>query len=277
VTLPPDWRALNQANWDERVPIHLNAPDAYDLAASRAGTELLDPIAADILGPVASLRVLHLQCHFGMDSLVIARLGASVTGLDFSPPAIATARSLATELGLADRARFVEANVYDALSVLPEPASFDRVFVSWGALCWLPDISGWARIVAEYLAPGGFLALAEAHPFIYVFDSDKASPGGMPVWYLPYLGRAASLDDQPNDYADPTASLRNSRTWQWLHPMSDILMGLIDAGLRIERFHEHDSLVWKMFDRLIKRAPGEYAWPDRPWLPLSFSLRATKP
>jgi SAM-dependent methyltransferase len=276
MTHPSDWRSLNQANWDERVPIHVNAKDVYDLTALRAGTDRLDPIAAEILGQVDGKRVLHLQCHFGMDSLLIAQQGASVTGLDFSPPAIETARALAAELGLADRARFVEANVYDALTVLSEPGGFDRVFVSWGALCWLPDIAAWARVVAAFLSPGGYLALAEAHPFVYVFDSATATPDGMPGWYVPYLARTASLDDQPRDYADPTARLRNSRTWQWLHPVSDILTGLLDAGLRIDRFHEHDSCVWRFYDNMVRRGPGDFTWPDKPWLPLSFSLRATK-
>lgn len=277
MTLPRDWRVLNQANWDERVLIHINAKEAYDLPALRAGTHRLDPIAAEVLGPVDGKRVLHLQCHFGMDSLLIARLGASVTGLDFSPPAIVMARSLAAELGLADRARFVEANVYDALTALPAAGGFDRVFVSWGALCWLPDMVAWARIVAAFLEPGGYLALADAHPFAYVFDSANATPDGMPAWYVPYLGRTASPENDARDYADPTARLRNSRTLQWLHPVSDILTALIEAGLRIDRYEEHDSVVWRMFENLARRGPDGYAWPGKPWLPLSFSLRATKP
>jgi SAM-dependent methyltransferase len=274
---PPDWRALNQANWDERVPIHVKAKETYDLAALRAGTSRLDAIAAEVLGQVENQRVLHLQCHFGMDSLKIAARGASVTGVDFSPPAIATARSLAAELGLTERARFVEANVYDALTALPEPDAFDRVFVTWGALCWLPNLFDWARVVAAFLAPGGYLALADAHPFAYVFDSATATADRMPGWYVPYLGRQASLEDDPRDYADPAARLNNSRTWQWLHPVSDILAALSEAGLRVERFQEHDLCVWRMFDNLIERRPGEFAWPDRPWLPLAFSLRAVRP
>jgi SAM-dependent methyltransferase len=275
MAIPPDWRALNQANWDERVAVHVAAKETYDLDALRAGGDQLDPIATEILGPVAGKRVLHLQCHFGMDSLRIARQGGSVTGIDFSPPAIATARSLAAEFGLS--ARFVEANVYDALTALPEPGGFDCVFVSWGALCWLPDIFAWARVVADLLAPGGYLALAEAHPFVYVFDSVNATPDGMPGWYVPYLARAASMEDDARDYADPAAQLRNSRTWQWLHPVSDIVTALLQAGLRIDRFQEHDSCAWRVFDNLVERGPGDYTWPDKPWLPLSFSLRATKP
>ena len=276
-TITPDWRALNQANWDERVPIHVNSPYMYDLAALRAGKDRLDPIATEALGPVDGLRVLHLQCHFGMDSLTLAQQGASVTGVDFSPPAIETAKALAMELGLSNRARFVEANVYDAPTALPEPGTFDRVFVSWGALCWLPDMTAWARVVAGFLKPGGFLALAEAHPAAYVFDDMTATADGRPGWYMPYLGREPIPEDRPEDYADPTARLQNSRTVEFPHPLSDILMALIDAGLRIDRFHEHGSITWHMFTHLVKHGPGDYRWPDKPWLPLSYSLRAAKP
>lgn len=278
MTLPPDWLERNLANWNERVPIHLNAPRRhYKLDALRAWTDRLDPIAAAALGPVDGLRVLHLQCHFGQDTLTIAQHGATVTGLDFSPPAIAAARSLAAEVGLADRARFFEANVYDAEGAIGEPASFDRVFVSWGALVWLPDVASWARIVASFLKPGGFLALAEAHPVAYVFDDMTATPDGRPGWYMPYLGREPMLEDRPEDYADPDARLNNSRTVEFLHPIGDIITALLDAGLRIERFQEHDSVVWQMFAHLVKRGPSEHVWPDRPWLPLSYSLRAVKP
>jgi SAM-dependent methyltransferase len=181
MTIPANWLALNLANWDERVPVHLNAPHVHhQLDQLRAGTERLDPIAADILGPVDGMRVLHLQCHFGKDTLTIAHQGASVTGLDFSPPAIAAARAFAAELGLADRARFAEANLYDAEAAINAPGSFDRVFVSWGALCWLPDIPAWARIVASFLKPNGYLALAEAHPAaLRRFDRDTRRQAGM--------------------------------------------------------------------------------------------------
>ena len=167
--------------------------------------------------------------------------------------------------------------MYDALTALPEPGRFDRVFVCWGALCWLPDMTDWARIIADFLAPGGFLALAEGHPAAYVFDSETATADGMPGWYAPYLGRQPHLEDTPKDYADPDARLRNSRTVEFLHPLSDVMTALIDSGLRIDRFQEHDSVTWRMFENLVKRAPNEYAWPGKPWLPLSYSLRATKP
>jgi SAM-dependent methyltransferase len=278
MTIPPNWQALNLANWNERVAIHLNAPPIhYRLDALRAGTEQLDAVAADILGPVDGLRILHLQCHFGQDTLTIAQQGASVTGLDFSPPAIAAAQSLAVQLGLSDRTRFVEASLYDAEAAIGAPGSFDRVFVSWGALVWLPDLTAWARIVASFLKPGGYLALADAHPFAYVFDDLNATPDGQPGWYMPYLGREPMLEDRPQDYANPDIPLQNSRTIEFPHPIGDIITSLISAGLRIDRFQEHDSIVWQMFAQLQKRGPNEHVWPDKPWLPLSYSLRAAKP
>jgi hypothetical protein len=105
----------------------------------------------------------------------------------------------------------------------------------------------------------------------------NATPDGRPGWYKPYLGREPMLEDQPEDYADPSARLENSRTVEFLHPISDVIMSLINAGLRIDRFHEHDSIVWRLYAHLVKRGPGEHVWPDRPWLPLSYSLRAAKP
>ena len=146
------WREANRANWDERVGVHLS-PGGYDLSALRAGRGRLNEIEEAELGEVCGLRILHLQCHFGKDSLALAQRGAEVVGLDFSHSAIESARKLATELGLVARTRFVEADVYDAQAAVSEPASFDRVFVTWGAISWLPDIARWAHIVAHFLKP----------------------------------------------------------------------------------------------------------------------------
>jgi 2-polyprenyl-3-methyl-5-hydroxy-6-metoxy-1,4-benzoquinol methylase len=272
-----EWRQANRANWDERVPIHLAAREMYDLQTLRDRNKRLGPIVMAALGPVAGQKILHLQCHFGMDTLVLAQQGAEVVGVDFSPPAIEAATALATELGLSDRARFVVSDVYETASALSEPAGFDRVFVSWGALCWLPDMFGWAKVVAHFLKPGGWLALAEAHPAAYVFDDRTATPDGMPGWFMPYLGRAPMIEDREEDYSDPAARLKNTRTHEWLHPLSDIVMGLIGAGLRLDFLHEHDTVAWKMFAGLVPAEAGGYRWPDKPWLPLSYSLRASKP
>ena len=267
----PAWQAANRANWDERVPIHLASPD-YDLAPLRAGRGALHAIEAGELGPVAGLRVLHLQCHFGRDSLILAQMGAEVVGLDFSEPAVATARALAAELGLA--ARFVCASVYDAPDIIAEAGSFDLVYVTWGALCWLPDVSAWARVVAGFLRPGGRLYLAEGHPAAYVFDDTGASQG-KPGWYAPYFEPELVADDD-RDYADPAAHLTNTRTHEFMHPLSETVGAILAADMRLDFLHEHARLPWRMFAGLVQDADGLWTWPDRPWLPLAMSLQATR-
>lgn len=217
---------------------------------------------------------MHLQCHFGLDSLILAQRGAEVTGLDFSAAAIEAARGLAAELGLS--ARFVQADLYDALDAIAEPAAFDLVYVTWGAICWLPDIAGWARVVAHFLRPGGALYFAEAHPVAYVFD-DAAATDGKPGWYLPYFGGEAFVYDNATDYVHPTARLTNSRQVNWLHTLGDILAALRAAGLQLDWLREHPRITWRMFRTLVEDADGCWAWPDRPWLPLALSLRAAQP
>ena len=171
-----DWRALNRANWDERVAVHLATKD-YDLAPLRAGRGRLNPIEEAELDPVDGLRVLHLQCHFGRDTLTLAQRGAETVGLDFSPEGIKAAQALTAELGLEGRARFVESDLYDAPAAIPEPAAFDLVYVTWGALNWLPDIRRWAEVVAFFLKPGGALYLAEGQASTAI-----TSPGPNFAW-----------------------------------------------------------------------------------------------
>jgi SAM-dependent methyltransferase len=267
-----EWRALNRANWDERVAIHLRAP-MYDLSDLRAGRGRLEAIEEAELGPVAGERIAHLQCHFGADTLRLAQKGAEVVGLDFSAPAIDAARGLAAELGLA--ARFVCADVYDAVEAIPGPHGFDRVFVTWGALCWLPDVAGWARVVAALLRPGGRLFLADGHPTAYVFDDDVARDG-RPGWFAPYFERGPLVLDDPRDYADPAARLAHARTHQFQHTLADILNALAAAGLSLDWLHEHDGVPWRMFACLVEGRDRLFRFADRPWLPLSYSLSATR-
>lgn len=269
-----DWRALNRASWDERVAIHLG-PGGYDLAPLRAGQGRLNAIEEAELGSVAGLRVLHLQCHFGSDTLVLAGRGAEITGLDFSAPAIEAARELSANLGLP--ARFVQSDLYDAPAAIPEPGSFDLVFITWGTICWLPDVGRWARVIAHFLRPGGALYFADAHPVAYVFDDMAAGEAaGRPGWLAPYFGAEPIPYDDAADYVDPNARLANSRQVNWLHPLGSILDALGDAGLRLEWLHEHPRVTWQMFRCLVRDADGCWTWPDRPWLPLAVSLRAVR-
>jgi len=272
-----DWRALNQANWDERATVH-TAPGGYDRSSHRAGRGRLDAIVESELGDVAGLRVLHLQCHIGDDSIAIAQRGAAeVVGVDLSPAATASASALAAELGLT-QTRFFTSDLYAAPAALPaEGGRFDLVFVTWGTICWLPDIGAWARTVAHFLRPGGALYFADAHPAALVFDDAGAgASAGRPGWLVPYFERTARLFDDPADYANPDVRLNNSRSVAWLHPLSDIFAALAGAGLRLAWFHEHPSVAWQMFGCLVRDQDRLWRWPAEPWLPLSFSLQAVR-
>lgn len=264
---------LNRATWDERTAIHLrDATGFYDVAGFRAGASSLHAIEAGEIGDVAGKRLVHLQCHFGMDTLSLARLGAAATGLDFSPAAIATARQLAAETGV--RAEFRLGNVYDARALLD--GTFDLVYSTWGTINWLPDIQAWARTVASLLAPGGALYLAEAHPSTLVLEEidgrivphyDWRTPAAQPITV-----------EVPTTYNGDPTHLVNRRTAEWMHPLSDIVGALSAAGLRLEFLHEHELLPWKLFSMMVPAAPKLFRLPDgMPRFPLSFSLMAVKP
>ncbi len=265
----------NRANWDERVGVHLG-PRGYDLTALRAGHGRLNGIEEAELPPIAGKRIVHLQCHFGADSLKLAQRGAEVVGLDFSAPAVTAARSLASELGLSGRARFVCADLYEALQAIPQPHGFDLAFVTWGAICWLPDIARWAEIVAALLRPGGSLYLAEGHPTAYVFDDATRSADGMPGLLVPYFSREPLIETEGCDYVDREARLENAITYTWMHPIGELVTSLIGSGMTLDWLREHDAVPWQMFRILVKDASGLYRWPDKPWLPLAFSLAATR-
>lgn len=280
-----EWLEANRAQWDERVPIHVNS-SFYDQTALREGAGRLTPIDESELArlfpgedgrfDLTGKRVLHLQCHFGADTLTLAQRGASVLGLDFSLAAIREARKLAGETGLSEQSRFVAANIYDARHALPEPDSFDLVFTTWGTIGWLPDVTEWARIVEWFLKPGGMLYFADSHPSAQVFDADPAG-GELPVFRYTYSDDAPDIFDDTVDYADDTAVLQNTRSWEWMHPLSKTFGALRDAGLAVDRLGEHDELPWRMYPTLVPRGDGMFGWPDEIWLPLALTLVASKP
>ncbi|KOG83087.1 MULTISPECIES: bifunctional 2-polyprenyl-6-hydroxyphenol methylase/3-demethylubiquinol 3-O-methyltransferase UbiG [Streptomyces] len=270
---PDDWRDANRARWDERVPIHV-ASDFYDLDAFRSGRDALRAFELAEVGDVTGRTLLHLQCHIGMDTLSWARHGArQVVGLDFSEPAVETARSLADELGLGpDRAAFVTADVYDAPSAVPDSA-YDIVYTGLGALNWLPDIDRWAETAASLVAPGGFLYLAEFHPLTDTMDAKTGS-----VVTDDYFSRDAWVDETPGTYADFDAPTVHNRSVEWQHPVGRVVTALAAAGLRIEFLHEHDSSLFQRFDALERHPDGHYRYPaGRPRIPLMYSIKASRP
>ncbi|MER6911221.1 methyltransferase domain-containing protein [Streptomyces sp. NPDC000594] len=271
--IPDGWREANRANWDERVPIHV-ASEFYSVDAFRAGREVLRGHEIAEVGEVTGRSLLHLQCHFGQDTLAWARRGASrVVGLDFSEPAVENARALAAELGLGpDRAAFVAADVYDAVEAVPD-RSYGIVYTGTGALNWLPDVERWAETAAALVAPGGFLYLSEFHPVTDMLDDETGSRV-----VHDYFSPAAWVSEEPNTYTDSAATLANRRSVEWQHPIGEVVSALCAAGLRLEFLHEHDVSVFARFGNLVKEGEHHYRFPaDRPRVPLMYSLKATRP
>jgi len=266
--------AANRALWDAWTAIHATG-QFYDLEGFKGGGIRLRPYEIEMVGGVAGRSLLHLQCHFGIDTLSWARLGARVTGADLSPAAIDLARALADELGFPD-AHFVCSNLYDLPKALE--GTFDIVYTSRGVLGWLPDIRGWARVVAHFLAPGGRFFITEVHPVVMALEDEDVGPGELRLRYPYWEHREPLVFDVKGSYADPDADAGENVEHGWDHSLGEIVTALIEAGLRIDTLVEHPFLDWKV-GFLVEDAEGKWRLPPdaRGELPLMFSLLATKP
>lgn len=266
-------RAANRSNWDERVAIHWQS-DGYDAAGFIADPGRISRVVQfdrRFVGDVAGKRLLHLQCHFGMDTLSWARLGADVTGVDFSEKAIAAARRLCRESGTPGR--FVLAELYDAPSRLDE--TFDVVYTGVGAVNWLPDIAGWARVVAHFLAPEGIFFMRDGHPLLWCLE---ASGERLELRY-PYFETDEPVSwDEDSTYLG-SGTLAATRTYEWNHGVAEIHGALTAAGLRVERLWEHRELEWQGLPQMTLHDDGRWRLPpdQADLVPLMLSLRAVKP
>ena len=267
--------AANLARWNARAEIHIaDRTGFYDVEGVVAGTRGFEGVSDADLGPVAGLRIAHVQCHFGLDSLILARKGAVVEGLDFSPVAIEGARALAAKTGLP--ASFHLGDALDAARVMGA-GRFDMVFVTWGTICWLPDVHAWAAQVAALLKPGGRLFFRDGHPFAQMLDPVEGRLVPCFDWRTP-RGAPLRFEEETTYNGDGTA-LPAVADHEWIHPLSDILGGLIAAGMRIEGVEEHDFLVWDMWPGFTaKGSDGLWRLPaGAPRVPLSLTVRASKP
>lgn len=256
----------NKRAWDLRTPVHLNS-EFYDLDSFKRGRNSLRPLEQEELGDVSGRSLLHLQCHFGMDTLSWARLGARVTGIDFSEEAIVAARSLAAEVGL--EAYFICANVYDLPNVLDE--EFDIVVTTYGVLSWLPDLDAWARVVAHFLRPGGAFSIVEIHPnwgFIDEVDG-KLQIADSVFRPDPWETEAVAT------YADG-AALPPHPEYNWPWTVGGLVTALINAGLRIERLRELPIDVRRRVPSMVRSDDGYWRLPGDP-LPLMVTCTATRP
>jgi 2-polyprenyl-3-methyl-5-hydroxy-6-metoxy-1,4-benzoquinol methylase len=271
-----DYRDINRANWDQRAPAHATSPD-YNVQGFIDDPLLISAVVRfdrPLLGDLSGLRGVHLQCHIGTDTLSLHRLGARMTGLDFSSVAIQQARALVARSG--DEVSFVTSDVYDAASALGGE-QYDLVFTGIGALCWLPSISRWAATVADLLKPGGRLFIREGHPMLWSL-ADTRTDSLLVVDY-PYFER-----DEPIVWVDGGTYVRTeavftaNTTHEWNHGLGEIVSALLGQGLQITGLVEHDSVPWEALPQQMTRDDGgEWRLKDRPWrLAASYTLQAVK-
>lgn len=263
-----DYLEFNKKFWNERVTIHKTS-ELYELKNFKKGKNKLHTLERKELGDVKGKTILHLQCHFGMDTLSLSMLGASVTGIDFSEDAIREAKSLNKELRL--DAEFILSDVYS----LPEKLykKFDIVFTSYGVLTWLPDLKGWAEVVSHYLKDNGFFYIAEVHPSSMVFENE----GDVKELKIknPYFRKTKPIEFLvEGSYADSEAKTKNNKTYEWLYSLTDVFTSLLNAKLKIEYFHEFPFTVYQQFP-FMKRGEDGY-WRMEEEIPLLFSIKAIK-
>jgi SAM-dependent methyltransferase len=264
-----EYRNANRVLWDEWVKINARS-EMYALDQFKAGRSSLHQLELSELGEVRGKSLLHLQCHFGLDTLSWARLGAQVTGADFSPEGVALASALSQELNIP--ARFVCSDLYD----LPQhlAGQFDIVYTSYGVLTWLPDLRGWAQVAAHFLKPGGVFYIAEFHPFAMVYQDDAPE---LRIGY-PYFSSEVIACEVAGSYADRTAEMRQKVSYEWAYPLGEVVTSLIEAGLQLEFLHEFPYTVYNMFPFLEKGEDGNWYLPGKAQtIPLMFSMRANRP
>ncbi len=260
-----DYFEANRQGWNLRTEVHKTS-EFYDVEGWKKGRSSLNEIELRELGDVSGKSLLHLQCHFGMDTMSWARLGAEVTGCDLSDKAIDYARELAAELGIP--ARFVCCNVYD----LPQhlEGQFDIVFASFGVVGWLPDLKPWARVISHFLKPGGTFYLAEFHPVIWMMDDH------MEFLKYPYHNVVVIETEQVGTYAERYANIQY-KEFGWNHSLSEVINSLIQNGLRIEFLNEYPYSPYDCFDKTVQGEDGYYRIKGlENIIPMVYSIRAIK-
>lgn len=270
----------NQKKWDELAELHYTG-DGYNITSFVKNRTGLYPIEIEEMGNISGRSLLHLQCHFGKDTLSWALRGASpVVGVDFSEKAINFAKDLAQTMRI--DARFINCNLYDLKEHLNEHEQFDVIFSSYGAIAWLHDLQTWAKLISFYLKPGGFFYIVDAHPTAMIFDNtpdaQKNYETEIQIKY-PYFKTKEPLKfEEDGSYADPNAKLQHTTEYGWNYSVSEIINSLIQAGLHIEFFNEHTKISWQMF-KMLEQNDKWYVFPAS-WknkeFPLLFSLKARK-
>lgn len=256
---------LNRNSWNNKVESHVNS-DFYNMESFLSGETSLNTIELEMLGDISGKSVLHLQCHFGQDTLSLARMGASVTGVDLSDVAIEKAQQLAKELNI--DAHFVCCDIYDLPNHLDE--KFDIVFTSYGTIGWFPDLDKWASLISNYLKPEGRFIFADFHPFVWMYDNDFTK------FEYSYFKKDAIIETEKGTYADRDADLEQT-TVGWNHSISEVVNSLIKHGIQIQSLDEYDYSPYNCFKDMIEFEPKKYRikhFEDK--LPLVYSIEGRK-
>ncbi|SDR95177.1 Methyltransferase domain-containing protein [Formosa sp. Hel1_31_208] len=256
---------INRQTWNEKVKIHSESK-MYDLEAFKNGKSSLMSYELKALGDVKGKSLLHLQCHFGQDTLSWSRLGAKCTGVDLSDEGIALAKSLNNQLGL--EAEFVRCNVLDTSKYIKD--TFDVVFTSYGVIGWLPDLKPWGQMIAERLKRGGTFYMVEFHPIVWMFDYLD----GNTVMRYGYMQDEVIYEEYEGTYADESSKI-TSKEYGWNHGLSEVINALVQAGLQIDFLNEYDESPYNVFPDLVETKSGNYVTKDKLY-PLIFELKATK-
>lgn len=268
-----DYLASNRALWNAMTLNQLESDHHRDVATVRAGGLTLRSIEREALGDMRGRSLLHLQCNMGSDAISWARLGARVTGVDISDAAIAQARALAAETGVS--AQFLRSDIYDLPAVLDE--QFDIVFASYGALCWLPDLTRWATIAARYLRPGGTFLLVEMHPCAMMLESADSDGLSFRV-HGSYFHSAEPQVEEMRGLPEEAAADAPQSVYIWRYSLGEVVTALIQAGLRIELLEEFPLAHYQQFSCLVQGDDGWWRWPtSENTLPMLFAITASKP
>jgi len=263
-----DWKnyiEVNRKLWNDKTPAHIES-DFYDMKSFLSGKSSLNDIELNLLGDVKGKRILHLQCHFGQDSLSLARMGAEVTGIDLSDEAISTAKDLAKEMGL--NTTFIRSDVYSTPEELN--GQFDIVFTSYGTIGWLPDLNKWADVIYRCLKPGGKLIFVEFHPMVWMFSNDFSN-----IQY-PYFNTEAIIETNEGTYADRNADIKNTEI-SWNHPLSEVLQALIASNLQLSSFDEFNYSPYNCFLNTVEIEKGKYQIKGLEGkIPMVYALEALK-
>jgi len=259
-----DYKKINKNSWNNRADAHVNS-EFYDNENFLKGKTSLNDIELDIIGDVAGKRILHLQCHFGQDTISFARMGAKCVGMDLSDHAIATAKEMAIKTNV--DAEFVCCDIYDLPNHLE--GKFDYVFTSYGTIGWLPDLNRWSKVISHFLHPTGKFLMVEFHPFMWMYDDDFTHIK------FSYHNTGAIVDSEEGSYADQDSGIKNDYV-MWNHGLSEVTNALMDSGLKIDGFEEYNYSPYDCFNKTVEYSPGKYrieGFGDK--VPMVYSLLAS--